>query len=79
MFDYGAEGVIDTTNALKEESIQYVGAGKNDFEAQRAIIVTHDGLRIGFLAFSASGEAAKKSQPGVSRLREENILGSLRN
>ncbi|MDT9724933.1 CapA family protein [Xylanibacillus composti] len=52
ILDFGAEGLLDTLQYLKEAGIYHVGAGKNGQEAFAPVYVDQDGIRVAFLGFS---------------------------
>jgi len=49
ILDHGAEGLNNTFQSLKENNIQFFGAGENYEEASRAFIKLIDGMKIGIL------------------------------
>ncbi|NOG47678.1 MAG: CapA family protein [Calditrichaeota bacterium] len=51
IYDYGAEGLHDTILKLVENNIQYVGAGRNIYEAQHPVIFYIKGKKIAYYAF----------------------------
>jgi len=70
VMDYGTEGLLDTFDALDQEGIQRMGAGKNLEEAYQPVIVEKQGIKIAFLGFSrvvpeGSWKAAA-GHPGVA-------------
>ena len=48
-YDYGEEGLLDTLNTLDQEGIPYIGAGKTQADAERAMILTIGDFRISIL------------------------------
>ena len=48
-YDYGEEGLLDTLNTLDQEGIPYIGAGKTQADAERAMILTVGDFRISIL------------------------------
>ena len=48
-YDYGEEGLLDTLNPLDQEGIPYIGAGKTQADAERAMILTIGDFRISIL------------------------------
>lgn len=57
-FDYGLEGFRETIRVLDEAGISHTGAGENEDEATRPILMDLDGLSVAVVAFSKySGEA----------------------
>lgn len=49
-FDFGIEGLMDTTKALDEAGITYTGIGENDKAARRDLIIEKDGKKIAVIA-----------------------------
>lgn len=45
IMDYGAEGLNDTIDALKDNGLAFVGAGKNEEEAARPFCFHHNGKK----------------------------------
>ena len=65
VMDYGTEGLLDTMDALDQEDIKRVGAGKDLKEAYRPVIVEKEGVKIAFFGFSrVVPEASWKAGPG---------------
>ncbi|NHW36765.1 CapA family protein [Paenibacillus aceris] len=65
VMDYGPEGLQDTMNALDQEGIKRIGAGKDLDEAYQPVILEKDGVKIAFLGFSrVVPEASWKAGPG---------------
>ncbi|MNJ55024.1 Capsule biosynthesis protein CapA [compost metagenome] len=68
--DQGVEGLLDTMRHLKDNSIQYFGAGKNKSEAYAPIYFERKGIRIALCGFSRvipkADWAAGKNKPGVA-------------
>lgn len=52
--DYGEKGLKETIKLLQQSGIYYVGAGINEEEANRELIIQHKGKRIGFLAYTSN-------------------------
>ncbi|MDH5648644.1 MAG: CapA family protein [Gammaproteobacteria bacterium] len=50
--DYGQQGLVDTMAALDDAGIAYAGAGLDASAARRAVVLTVNGSRIAFLAYS---------------------------
>jgi poly-gamma-glutamate synthesis protein (capsule biosynthesis protein) len=68
-FDYGMEGLSDTTAALTGIGVRTVGAGSSLAEATSPLIIPVRDARVGFLAFSclvAAGTAASAERGGVA-------------
>lgn len=47
--DFGEQGVLDTLNALREQRIPFVGAGRNLAEARQPFLYEQNGKTVGFL------------------------------
>ncbi len=80
IYDYGAEGLLQTLNALEKEDLKYVGAGRNIEEARKPAIFLVKGLKIGFLAYygvNAHEEChpATVDSPGTA-LRQLRVIRS---
>ena len=69
--DFGPRALVETVERLRAARIRPVGAGANDTEARRAVVIERNGARFGFYAFNGRGEtpAATASRPGAVRLR----------
>jgi len=60
-FDTQNQGFLDTMRALSAASVPYIGGGHDLAEARKPVILTRNGIRIGFLGyaqFSNMGEPA---------------------
>ncbi|MFW6270013.1 MAG: CapA family protein [Bacillota bacterium] len=67
--DFGPEAVKDTMEILKRNKVNYVGAGDNLKDAQKALYLTKNNIKIGFLAFAENEFGiARKNKPGSSPL-----------
>lgn len=65
VMDYGTEGLLDTMNALDQEGVKRIGAGKDLEEAYKPVIVEKEGVKIAFFGFSrVVPEASWKAGPG---------------
>jgi len=70
--DFGAEGLLDMIEALRDAGVSTVGAGANLAEATAPLLVERSGRRIAILAAAstlATGSAAGPDTPGVAPLR----------
>lgn len=69
----GTEAIASSLSALAEAGIATVGAGLEPAAAYRAVVVSRDGLRYGFLQRTAvywpDGHEARPGQPGVAVLK----------
>jgi poly-gamma-glutamate synthesis protein (capsule biosynthesis protein) len=67
--DYGPDALFDTMEGLERVGIRHLGAGLNEAEAVRPVIVEVNGRRIGFIAWSCllpTGAAASADRPGLA-------------
>lgn len=65
--DYGADGVIDTLEALEREGLSYVGCGKNLTEARKPYIISQGDEKIGILNFAENEFCiAEEDYPGAN-------------
>jgi poly-gamma-glutamate capsule biosynthesis protein CapA/YwtB (metallophosphatase superfamily) len=77
--DYGDRAMGETFGRLRAADLPYVGAGRNLSEARRPVVVTRDGVRIGFLGTDSIGEtpAATGRRAGTNRLNMPPRTGPL--
>jgi len=67
--DCGTDGVLSSLQTCKENNILTVGAGKNEKEAKKPIIIEKNGWKIGVMAFAEHEfNAAYKNEPGANLL-----------
>jgi poly-gamma-glutamate capsule biosynthesis protein CapA/YwtB (metallophosphatase superfamily) len=76
VMDYGYDGLVDMLSYLSQSGIGTVGAGSNFIAAHSPLIITHNGLRLAFLAyvdvppensgFDAQVWVATDSRPGIA-------------
>jgi len=67
--DCGTDGVLSSLQTCKENNILTVGAGKNEEEAKKPIIIEKNGWKIGIMAFAEHEfNAAYKNEPGANLL-----------
>ncbi len=52
MMNQGTKGITDTETVLKENNIDFAGAGLTEAEARKPVIRSVDGKRFGFLAYA---------------------------
>ncbi|MBI4526946.1 MAG: CapA family protein [Deltaproteobacteria bacterium] len=70
--DWGPEALLDTLELFRGMGVQTVGAGKNEEEARRAIVLERKGIKIAFLAYCSvlrSGQAATGDRAGIAPMR----------
>jgi len=76
IMDYGLEGLTDTINELKNNRIDYIGAGLNIKEAKKPYVFEKDGLKVAFLNFAENEwSIATNKRPGANPL---NIIDNAR-
>jgi len=76
MFDYTRIALEDTMNYLKENDIDYVGAGFNEEEAFSLKVKEVNGTKIGFLAYLGLGPPSWRSynnNSGMAWVSQEEI------
>jgi poly-gamma-glutamate synthesis protein (capsule biosynthesis protein) len=68
ILDFSEEGLTETIQTLKTAGIKYVGAGTNDKEAAKPVILTENNIIIGVLGFTDNepGWKAGTSSMGVN-------------
>lgn len=69
ILDYGATGLHDTFESLKQNKIDYLGAGNNLNEATQPLTLEKDGMRIAILNFCENEwSIAEADKPGANPL-----------
>jgi len=67
ILDYGAKGLLDTFESLRQNKIDYVGAGNNLNEANQPLALEKDGVRIAILNFCENEwSIAEEDKPGAN-------------
>lgn len=61
--DYGDRGLEETVEVLRAAGILSSGAGMNEYQALQPAFITHNGIRIGFLAFCNRTERDYNARP----------------
>ncbi len=85
IFDYGAEGLYDTVEALDSAGVHHVGAGRTFDEAHHPALLERKGKTIAFLGYYGGSEAPAATSwlPGVAyralHLIESDIHNAKRN
>jgi poly-gamma-glutamate capsule biosynthesis protein CapA/YwtB (metallophosphatase superfamily) len=77
--DYGSRSLVETVRLLRGGGFLPVGAGANQWDAWRPVIVSRNGLRVGFLAFNAIGETRRAAwnSPGAASVSMQPRTGPL--
>lgn len=85
IWDLGVDGLRNTISVLKENGIQYCGAGMNVKEASRPAVIEKDGLRVAIFAYCMYDspwlgyvELATEEKPGVNPLRIDKVVKDIR-
>lgn len=86
--DYGPQALLDTIRRLQAVGIRTVGAGSNDREARKPLVVERGSMRIAFLGyadvpvessgFSIRSWEAGPVKPGIAIAREADIAEDVR-
>ena len=68
--DFGEAAIVETIQRLERADFRTVGAGADLARAARPLVISVDGVRIGFVATDSIGEtpAATRSSPGTNRI-----------
>lgn len=79
-FDLGINGAIRTIELLKENNIEYIGAGVNIKEARKPVVRTIKNKKVAFLAFCDSEynnvyycTYATDKKPGVNPMTKKML------
>jgi poly-gamma-glutamate synthesis protein (capsule biosynthesis protein) len=77
--DFRTKGILETIQRLDSAGIKHVGIGRNLSEACRPVILTVNGIRIGFLGYGDIGSyIASKKRAGRAPLRKALILDNVK-
>jgi poly-gamma-glutamate capsule biosynthesis protein CapA/YwtB (metallophosphatase superfamily) len=74
--DWGPDGLFDTIDHLRAAQLEVVGVGRDIVQARKPVIVTSQGVRAGFLAYSSilpSHYWAEANRPGCAPLRAHTV------
>lgn len=74
--DYGRDALMDTIRAVESAGMTPIGAGKGFDDSRRLRIVTKNGLRVGFLAFTDEpcvGVVPQPHAPGAAALDAHDL------
>lgn len=75
ILDFSEEGLADTIRALESAGIQCTGAGMNEQEAAKPVILNCKGIRIGLLGFT-DNEPGWKAGPGQCGINYIDVRSS---
>ena len=81
--DFGELGIQATQSALERAGISWVGAGRDENEAGRHLVLDVGGRRLAVLSFAETAPrcgavAASRTSAGANRLERERTLSSIR-
>jgi len=77
--DFGAEGISETIQQLDSAGIRHVGIGRNLAEARKPVILSVNGVRIGFLGYGGMRDfIASRTRPGTTSRSLWLILDDIR-
>ena len=79
IMDYGEEGLNDTIEILRENSISYIGVGANEQEARQPLIITKKGITFGILAYSCAYMADSTNAGCASVYKHSQIINDIKN
>ena len=80
IMDYGKEGLFHTLDILKEKKIPFIGAGKNEKEADSCYIVELQGKKIGiYAAADHEFSLAYGENPGANGYEENKVMTKIQN
>jgi hypothetical protein len=71
--DYGAQGIEDTLKHLDDAGIKHVGAGLNQADARKPVVIKIKGIKIGFLGYYNSPDYTTGTNPFNERILKEDI------
>ena len=79
MYDYGAEGLLDTLDTIDKTNMKRVGAGKNIEEASAPLYMEMKGLKVAFISgtrveWEELTKGATETEPGVFRTVDPELL-----
>lgn len=79
MYDYGKDAMLDTLDTLKNEGIEYFGAGANLEEAMKPVYVELGGKTVAFVAASRAEKnkmtpQATATAPGILRCYDTSLF-----
>ncbi len=77
--DYGPRALRQTLDTFADADLPVVGAGRDLARARRPVVLTRDGVRVGFLATDSIGETpgATRDRGGTNRLNMPPRTGPL--
>lgn len=78
IMDWGLEGLRTTESTLQQYGIQSTGAGNDESEACKPVVLEREGIRFGFLAYAKRGDyIASKCAPGAALYEAERVISDI--
>lgn len=76
----GKQGIIDTTDILRENSISFCGIGLSEEEARRSVVIERKGVKFAFLCYAYPDDAsiAKNERAGIANMNEEKMADDVK-
>ncbi len=70
ILDFSKDGLLETLKVLNKAKIKHVGAGKNDIEASKPLIIHQNGIKVGLLGYTDNEPdwEANSTNPGTNYL-----------
>ncbi len=71
MYDFGEEGLLETIKTLDAAGLKHVGAGRNNKEARKPVVMNVKGVKLAYLGYYGSGRhgesfPATRTAPGTA-------------
>jgi poly-gamma-glutamate capsule biosynthesis protein CapA/YwtB (metallophosphatase superfamily) len=77
--DFGEAGILETIRRLDSAGIRHTGIGRNLGDARKPVILTENGIRIGFLGYGGvRAFIATRTQPGTTPHTTRLVLDDIR-
>jgi hypothetical protein len=79
--DFGPEGLLESFKTLERGQVPYFGAGRNEKEARRPLILERHGRRIALLGFNGYNidfYSAGDKKPGTAPLLADKVVADIR-
>ncbi|MDQ7818394.1 MAG: CapA family protein [Melioribacteraceae bacterium] len=78
ILDWGVEGINTTQSMLSDLNIKTFGAGTNESNSRKPLILTVKSIKLGFLSYCKKGEySSRGDSPGSAQIVKENILNDI--
>ncbi|MBC2694874.1 MAG: CapA family protein [Desulfobacteraceae bacterium] len=78
IMDFGIDGLENTLKLLNQNNIKYTGAGKNIDYALKPVVIDHERISIGFVAFADNeGQRAGRFSSGTAEATSKLVVDSV--